>query len=181
MIEFNKYSSEEIKKHLPDLYMEKDFHGYATTISGWTHLYANQMTPRSPEKILSYFEKGHSVLIANETTNELLAHGAIKWISTKNPILEVGTIVVNPKYKSAGYGAEVTKATVELANKKYPEHLKFAFCNSASLGIFKKLGFVEAELKNLPTEVWDGCLTCQNKPKPETRKLCCDTIVVLPK
>lgn len=154
--------------------------GYIALVSAWTFLYKDSMWPRSPEKIALNFQNGRSVLLVHSQNRELLAHGAIKWKSAKHPILEIGTVVVNPNYKGLGLGTEVTRATVDYAREKHPDRLSFAFCNASSLGIFKRLGAIEAKKTDLPSEVWDGCAECPNKPKPETEKFCCDTIVYFP-
>jgi N-acetylglutamate synthase-like GNAT family acetyltransferase len=173
-------NTKSMKFIIPTLESVDKYTHYVDEVSRWTFYYKNSMWPRSPEKIMGNFQKGHSVLLIDEKKEELLAHGAIKWISTANPILEIGTIVVNPKYGGLGYGTKVTEATIDHAKEKYPQLLQFAFCNSSSLGLFKKIGAIEAKVNDLPSEVWDGCAECPNKPKLGTDKFCCDTIVYFP-
>ena len=159
---------------------EGDFAPYAIVVSRWTCAEPG-MSPRSIEKVLSYFNEVRSVLIIDASNNALLAHAAIKWISTENPLLEIGSVIVDPNQRGNGYGTMATSATWSLAIDKYPNHQKIAFCNDVSLGIFKLLGAIEAKTNQLPSEVWDGCLKCSRMVKAkEAGKLCCDTIVVLP-
>jgi len=180
MTEREYHHHKNINSIIPDATTVNQFSDYIEQVSLWTDFYKDMMWPRSPEKIKSYFQKGHSVLLINDQNGELLAHGAIKWISQTNPILEIGTVVVNPKCKGLGFGTEVTKKVIEYAKEAYPEKTHFAFCNQSSLGLFKKLGAIEAQMEDLPSEVWDGCAACPNKPKVETGRFCCDTIVYFP-
>src|SRR3989344_4407548 len=106
MIEQEINPQKNVKIVIPDTSSVGEFINTIEEVSKWTHFYKDTMWPRSPEKIKSYFQKGHSVLLVNDKTDELLAHGAIKWISDVNPILEIGTVVVNPKYKGLGYGTK---------------------------------------------------------------------------
>ena len=171
-----------VKNVVPGIKPEVDYSGYIPVVSALTYLYKDVMWPRTEEKIQACFNKGHSVLLINEMSGTLLAHATIKWVSTMNPILEIGTVVVNPDVKGKGLGLKVTSLVIDLAEEKYPEHQLFAFCNSESLGLFKKLGWIEAQKGDLPSEAWDGCATCPNKQKAvEAGKLCCDTVVILPK
>lgn len=171
-----------VKNVVPGVESDVDYSDYVPVVSGLTYLYKDVMWPRTKEKIQTCFDKGHSVLLIDEMSGTLLAHAAIKWVSTMNPILEIGTVVVNPGAKGKGFGLKVVSLAARLAEEKYPEYQPFAFCNSESLGLFKKLGWVEAQKGDLPSEVWDGCATCPNKQKAvEAGKLCCDTVVILPK
>jgi N-acetylglutamate synthase-like GNAT family acetyltransferase len=159
-----------------------DYSGFASVVSEWTYFYQSQMWPRTSEKILSYFQKGQSVLLIDGQTNQLYAHAAIKWISNLNPVLEIGTVVANPEFKGQGWGLKAVSLVIKLAKEKYPGYQFFAFCNFESLGLFKKLGWIEAEKSDLPDEVWEGCNKCPNKNKAlAAGKLCCDTVVILPK
>ena len=145
-----------------------DFASYAPVVSQWTYAEPG-MSPRSVEKLLGYFKEGRSVLLFDASNGSLLAHAAIKWVSVKNPLLEVGSVIVNPDERGKGYGAVAVLAAWELAKAEYPDYVKFAFCNAASLGIFKKLGAVEAQAGQLPQEVLQGSLVDV------------DTLVILPK
>lgn len=171
-----------IKVMIPGNTPDVDYAGYIPVVSAWTYLYQDVMKSRTTEKIQSYFDKGHSVLLTDGMSDALLAHAAIKWVSTSNQILEIGTVVVNPDFKGKRLGLKATSLVIELAKEKYPTYQLFAFCNSESLGLFKKLGWIEAKIIDLPLEVWNGCATCSNKQKAiDAGKLCCDTVVILPK
>lgn len=132
-----------------------DFALYAPMVSQWTYAEPG-MSARSVEKVLSYFNEGRSVLLFDTTTYALLAHAAIKWISPESPLLEIGSVIVNPTERGKGYGSIAVSAVWALAKKKYPDYVKFAFCNVSSLQIFKLLGAVEAQADQLPQEVWQG-------------------------
>ena len=139
------------------------------------------MSPRTKEKVFSYFKEAISSLLIDVTTKALLAHAAIKWISTANPLLEIGSVIVGPDQRGNGYGTIVTAVAWSLAVDKYPDHQKISFCNDASLGIFKLLGAIEAKKDQLPSEVWDGCLSCPRKIEADKAgKICCDIVVILP-
>lgn len=171
-----------IKTVVPGSVPGVNYSGYVSMVSALTFLYKDVMWPRTEEKIQKCFDKGHSVLLVDEVNGDLLAHGAIKWVSTKNQILEIGTLVVNPDFKGKGLGLKVLSLVTDLAKEKYPDYQIFAFCNPQSLGLTKKLGWIEAKKEDLPSEVWDGCATCPNKQKAlDAGKLCCDTVVILPK
>src|SRR3989338_10318823 len=137
---------------IPDTESEGKYSDYIAVVSKLTYFYQNVMSPRTIEKLTSYFQKGHSVLLLENKSSIFLAHAAIKWVSSINPLLEIGTVVVNPQYQGNGLGTKVVQATIDWANKKYPGYLQFAFCNLQSLNIFKKLGAVDAAIDDLPTE-----------------------------
>lgn len=165
---------------VPTLGTVELYSSYLSEISSWTDLYKNSMWPQKSDQIKKYFEDGHSLLLTDAKSNKLLAHAAIKWMSETNPILEIGTVVVSPEHAGQGLGVKVVQETIKLAKEMYPDCLQFAFCNSQSLGLFKKLGWVEADKTDLPSEVWEGCATCPNKPSSSSDRLCCDTLVFLP-
>lgn len=159
---------------------EGDFSRFASIVSGWTYNEPD-ISPRTIEKVISYFNAGRSVLLIDAMSGILLSHAAVKWISTINPVLEIGTVIVNPKFRGKGYGTAVTAAAWKLAEENYPNYIKIAFCNDVSLGIFMFLGAKLALKDELPSEVWDGCIKCQKKILAEKmRKNCCDTVVTLP-
>ncbi len=180
--QIEKIGNISIKIVVPGTMPEVDHSGYVSMVSALTFLYKDVMWPRTEEKIQKCFDKGHSVLLIDELSSALLAHASVKWVSTNNPILEIGTVVVNPNFKGKGLGLKATSLAIDLAKEKYPGYQLFAFCNPESLGLFKKLGWVEVQKGDLPPEVWDGCTTCPNKQMAvDAGKICCDTVVILPK
>lgn len=148
-------------------------------VSQWTQE-AGTMLPKTPEEVLELFSKGHSVLVLEKDTEELVAHSGITFTYGDGTI-EIGALVTRADKRRRGAATFATQSVIELASALYPNVIKFALANQASLHLYLRAGGRIMACSELTDEVWKPCLSCPNLPKQEPGKpfKCCDTPVEL--
>lgn len=151
----------------------------ASLVSKWTQE-TGTMLPKTPTEVLELFSRGHSVLVFEKETGELVAHTGITFTYGDGTV-EIGALVTRTDRRKRGAATFATQKIIELASSLYPNVLKFALANQSSIHLYLKAGGIIMACSELTDEVWKPCLTCPNLPKQEAGELfkCCDTPVEL--
>lgn len=149
---------------------------YARTVSEWT-TNSGVMLPKSTGEIISFFEKGHSVVIVDGRGN-LVSHAAATFIYQDGSI-ELGAMYTAENQRGKGASTKAVLALLNLLKDKYPGRMIFALANSNSAPLFERLGATKMESTELSDEVWEPCKTCPKNPLlkgvEHAAFSCCDT------
>lgn len=151
----------------------------ASLVSKWTQE-AGTMLPKTPDEVLELFSQGHSVLVYDKTTGDLVGHTGITFTYGDGTV-EIGALVTRADRRTRGVATFATRNVIELASTLYPDAIKFALANQASLHLYLRVGGRIMACSQLTDEVWQPCLSCPNLPKQESGQSfkCCDTPVEL--
>lgn len=151
----------------------------ASLVSQWTQE-AGTMLPKTAGEVLKLFSQGHSVLVYDKTTGELVGHTGITFTYGDGTV-EIGALVTRADRRRGGVATFATQNVIELASTLYPDVIKFALANQASLHLYLRAGGRIMACSQLTDEVWQPCLSCPNLPKQEAGQpfKCCDTPVEL--
>lgn len=151
----------------------------AGLVARWTQE-AGTMLPKTPNEVLELFSQGHSVLVYDRATRELVGHTGITFTYGDGTV-EIGALVTRADRRRQGVAAFATQNAIELASTLYPAVIKFALANENSLHLYLRAGGKIMACSQLTDEVWQPCLNCPNLPKQEPGQpfKCCDTPVEL--
>lgn len=109
---------------------------------------------------------------------EIAGYAAITHIYSRR-VIELGGLVINPKYRGLGIASELVKKTATEAREHLEPEQILAFSNHSSGGLFSKLGGERIEdADTLPPEVWKACHVCRFYEKEVIRcgKICCGRV-----
>ena len=148
---------------------------WANTISALTtQAHAKgDMLARTPEEILELFQKKHSMVLVDEKGN-LLSHAGVTFEYPDGSI-EVGAVCTNEGEEGNGFGKEVVAELLTHLKQLYPNRKIIALANTASEGLFKKVGGVKMSISELHRDVFNACKDCLRKPAEGEKFKCCDT------
>ena len=69
-----------------------------------------------------------------------------------NTLFYFHDFLIKKKYRKLGYGTIIVNILNSIANKYYSDIEKVVHCNEKSIGIFRKLGFIEKETYTILTK-----------------------------
>lgn len=70
----------------------------------------------------------------------------------EDSLFYINTLEVKEQYRRLGYGTILVSIIQSIANKYYSGIEKVVHCNEKSIGIFRKLGFIEKETYTILTK-----------------------------
>ena len=85
-------------------------------------------------------------------------------------LVELRTLVVDPRYSGQGIGAKMIESTIETALSTDCDTL---FVLTYAVSMFQRLGFNIVDKKTLPHKVWNDCKACLHQEN------CDETAMVL--
>ena len=112
------------------------------------------MLYRSVEEIR---QNVHTFLIC-EQDGQLV--GACSLKNDWNPLVEVRSLAVHPRYNRRGIGTALVQECIEEALEASAETL---FVLTYATSLFSKLGFEIIEKNSLPLKIWNDCQSCLHR------------------
>jgi len=86
--------------------------------------------------------------------------GACSLKNDWNPLVEVRSLAVHPRYNRQGIGTALVEVCIEEALEASAETL---FVLTYATFLFTKLGFKAVEKNSLPLKIWNDCQTCLHR------------------
>lgn len=155
----------------------------ATEISSWIQKdveNGGSMLAKSPEDMMDLFEKSRSIVLFDAHTRKPAGHIAFTE-EYPDGSLEVGAVIVHESFRGNGAADEMMIQILQHGEKTIPDFDKrpvHALANEASLKVFLRKGYRNAQREELPEEAWALCEKC---PRKTDNGQCCDTPVTLAK
>ena len=96
-------------------------------------------------------------------------------------VREIGGVTVLPEYRHGSYHDEhigTTLAWLATESALHEGKTALAFCNTASLNTFIRIGYSEAPLHEVPQAALAECAGCKNCDFDKLKQPCADTIMI---
>jgi len=132
----------------------RDAEQIAAVINYWAA--QGQMLPRT---LGETYENLRDFFVVRNTVGEVIACTAlhITWAD----LAEVKSLSVREDQQSGGFGSALVRACIEEGRALGLSQL---FALTYRPGFFERLGFVQADVMNLPRKVWNECYRCPKFP-----------------
>ena len=130
----------------------------AEQIAGVINFWAaqGQMLPRT---LGETYENLRDFFVVRNAEGEVIACTALH--ITWSDLAEVKSLAVREDQQSGGYGSALVRACIEEGRVLGLSQL---FALTYRPGFFERLGFVQADVMNLPRKVWNECYRCPKFP-----------------
>lgn len=166
---------------------------YAEDFESWraeysqTLLEEDQMLPLDEEHLAKHLFGVVAFIMNSEVKLVPVGYNAATFIF-EDGSLEIGGLIVNPRYRGLGIATIVKKEIMSQAQECFPGRKLITFANRNSEKLNRKFGFVDATEEEVPRSALHVCkeectkytdLQESNRMRaPEDQVLCCDTILI---
>ncbi len=148
----------------------RDAEQIAAVINFWAA--QGQMLPRT---LGETYENLRDFFVVRDAAGEVIACTALH--ITWSDLAEVKSLAVREDQQSGGYGSALVRACIEEGRALGLSQL---FALTYRPGFFERLGFVQADVMNLPRKVWNECYRCPKFPGCEEIAMVLDLSAVPP-